>query len=708
MQFAHDTVTHTTWRRYCFGSWTAWVQSFPTIINDTTLPARLGSGNPAAATLNDFNLAMDSGWYWITNPNTNGPPPGTHWVVCVNRLNNINCRQIAYAYPTDEIWMRRMTDNNWAPWVQTWPISDANLPPRLSSTSQATPDWNTAVQNGWYYSGDVPNVPVRYYSVVGLVSRTGNGKIEQTTWLPDAQMEFKRFSADGVTWSAWVQTWPITDAALPLRLTTGSYAVPGSDWNNAVQNGFYMGAEGYANAPPMTNYRYCMGWVSAYDSANGHVGQLVIGLFDHEVWFRRQASGNWSAWSKIFPAVVDDTNLPARLQSGTFVSTGASITDCDSAIYSGWYQAPPGTAHAPSGDHYFIEVIAGNGGYLRQFAHFLYSGLTYVRVKGGGAWTAWEQVYPISEASFPLRLSQYNNVVADLNVFQTNGWAVSQQSYTLNGPYGAGAGSAVWGIIRCEVLNVPSNCVQTFLEYASNKTWERRCWANVWGNWVQVGGFGAGDPLKLDKNGVTVAGSTIFSSKQAAGDTQYTFWIDGSGVMRWGPGGATAPDVDFFRLQANYLKTSHHMVVHKSAVVDHGGAGQPLYFGSDASCSLKKGTFNRLECNTGFSSHGVTCQPGQDGAFKGNKYTIDWDGAGSTYMWIDATYIGADCNCFGPSQQADDQAVEIVMGYRQGSEPGDVPLARQRNFRRRRKRPCRVHRPGSARGNSKRSERPSW
>jgi hypothetical protein len=69
----------------------------------------------------------------------------------------------------------------------------------------------------------------------------------------------------------------------------------------------------------------------------------------------------------------------------------------------------------------------------------------------------------------------------------------------------------VWGIIRCEVLNVPSNCVQTFLEYNNSNTWERRCWGGVWGAWVKVWPVTAGS--------TTLGGSSVTTT-------------DGSGLAR--------------------------------------------------------------------------------------------------------------------------------------------------------------------------------
>jgi hypothetical protein len=68
-------------------------------------------------------------------------------------------------------------------------------------------------------------------------------------------------------------------------------------------------------------------------------------------------------------------------------------------------------------------------------------------------------------------------------------------------------------------------------------------------------GIAAADTGKVDKDGVTGAGTRIVASKLVSSDTQPAFQVNGDGKLQWGGGGSAAVDTDLYRVGAGQLAT---------------------------------------------------------------------------------------------------------------------------------------------------------
>lgn len=69
---------------------------------------------------------------------------------------------------------------------------------------------------------------------------------------------------------------------------------------------------------------------------------------------------------------------------------------------------------------------------------------------------------------------------------------------------------------------------------------------------VDIGAAAAGPVWKSQQ----VAGNMVLGNKLLSADANYSFRIQGNGVLYWGAGGATAVDCDLFRTAANQLMTN--------------------------------------------------------------------------------------------------------------------------------------------------------
>lgn len=76
----------------------------------------------------------------------------------------------------------------------------------------------------------------------------------------------------------------------------------------------------------------------------------------------------------------------------------------------------------------------------------------------------------------------------------------------------------------------------------------------------------------------TAVGTVIASYVGAEANTRFNISVNG--VLNWGPGGATATDVNLYRHAAAYLRTDTGFVVGTSTYLDYGNTGSKLYFGS--------------------------------------------------------------------------------------------------------------------------------
>ncbi|TPJ33681.1 phage tail fiber protein [Mesorhizobium sp. B2-8-3] len=136
-------------------------------------------------------------------------------------------------------------------------------------------------------------------------------------------------------WGLKKTTWAnIKAAVLPTRLGVVAQSI--TDWNNALDNGWYMGG-GAANAPNGDP-----GWALGNVEAHGATGWrtqtvhlfTVDGSADTKVWRRAQDNGTWGAWYKLqlSQAEQDARYAPYR---GITISTAAPSGGANGDL---WFQ----------------------------------------------------------------------------------------------------------------------------------------------------------------------------------------------------------------------------------------------------------------------------------------------------------------------------------------------------------------------------------
>ena len=179
----------------------------------------------------------------------------------------------------------------------------------------------------------------------------------------------------------------ITDSSLPYRLLPHSPFI--YDYNTAVNTGWYKADDTAANRPPVTT-AYMLVEVIAWDGYN--VTQTAYHLYSDEVWSRRMFNGNFTAWTKIYPTNINDSNLPRRIASGT---GEPGFLDADLLLENGWHYLAGSSANAPTADQFHVNVIAYGPGHLVQVAYAMLSDKVFIRRKFG-TWASWTQIYPSS------------------------------------------------------------------------------------------------------------------------------------------------------------------------------------------------------------------------------------------------------------------------------------------------------------------------
>ena len=171
----------------------------------------------------------------------------------------------------------------------------------------------------------------------------------------------------------------LTARNLPARLA--AVGEPINDLDGAA-NGWYYYHPTTNGAPPGGAYGIAL--VSA--TSSGVQGGLIA--FEHgteNVWIRDAYGG--APWRLIYPP-------PARLGADTLYSSVPG-NDLNTLHASGWYLGAAANANKPAGafDGNLL-VLSFNAGWTRQIWHELYNATTFMRQSIGGAWTAWEKIWP--------------------------------------------------------------------------------------------------------------------------------------------------------------------------------------------------------------------------------------------------------------------------------------------------------------------------
>jgi hypothetical protein len=407
------------------------------------------------------------------------------------RVFTVTCDSFSGVEPSNNS-DTRIAFTSYGPGGASAPPSTFTLPPELATPSPAITDFNGSRNTGWYrpQPGAVNGPPgTAEYGLLFHQDWTGDNGHAFQLFYPMYTHELWMRMAITYVWQPWVKVAPIDSGNLPPWLASTASAT--NDWNTATASGFYRGG-GAANAPGDAGYNYFMGFVSVYDAGGGHVGQLLIGLFDDAIWFRRQASGAWGSWHKLYPTTVTDGGLPPRLQP-----YGANfIADCNTQLASGWGYTQAGQsantpygASAASGPWGVLETVMMNGtdnGIQRWWMYTTEN--RYQRSRSNGVWGAWSSSWPVSDAGLPGRIMAGAFTAAqtpDANQALQSGWYSSPPGNP-NNPT-SGAHYLLW-------VNAGNSDYVTQLASSlyTNELWSRRGGASSgFGAWVQV--FPVGD-----------------------------------------------------------------------------------------------------------------------------------------------------------------------------------------------------------------------
>lgn len=96
--------------------------------------------------------------------------------------------------------------------------------------------------------------------------------------------------------------------------------------------------------------------------------------------------------SNLTTGTVPDERLPDRLSYGP-AWDGITLTDCNTAIYCGWYFLPHPADNKPASGHWVVLVSAASPDVMRQDAYSWDYRTHYYRTLDGTTWHGWERVF---------------------------------------------------------------------------------------------------------------------------------------------------------------------------------------------------------------------------------------------------------------------------------------------------------------------------
>jgi len=153
------------------------------------------------------------------------------------------------------------------------------------------------------------------------LARTGAETAETGAEAAQAAAEAAAASSTSTTDASQLTSGTLADARLPTRL--GVYAKTVTDWDDATENGMYMG-NGDLNSPVAGFY---IGYVEARneDWMTQTVHNLTSNTSENiQTWGRDKKNGNWSSWYKL---QLSEAEQDARyLASPTFTGVPAAPT----------------------------------------------------------------------------------------------------------------------------------------------------------------------------------------------------------------------------------------------------------------------------------------------------------------------------------------------------------------------------------------------
>jgi hypothetical protein len=183
-------------------------------------------------------------------------------------------------------------------------------------------------------------------------------------------------NGDTLQWDVIAQKFVATTLpappSLPARLgPTAVYPIPGNDWNNALDNGYYMHADA-ANAP---GGGWWLGEVFQHNTAwvTQRVWQFTSGA-GSVTYERRKLNGGWSGWVPVFQQVVLPCQCSLGYQGGEIGHDGGG-----GIVIYGYVSLD----NAGQWDGTYIRCRRAGYYHIIGGAHSVYTVSNYLRVNGG-------------------------------------------------------------------------------------------------------------------------------------------------------------------------------------------------------------------------------------------------------------------------------------------------------------------------------------
>lgn len=297
-------------------------------VADSRLPVRLG---PYASAVTDWNDAVTNGWF-MSGTAANAPAAG--WFMGqVVAHNTLYCTQTLHLFTADSsadtnLWRREFNNGTWGAWYRLR-VSQAELDARYvqpgSAVLTGTPTAPTAAPGT--NTGQLANTAFVQAAVAALIASAPgvldtldelaaalgddanfaatvttalNARLEKAQNLNDLANKATARSNLGANDAANLTAGTIPDARLPARLGTES-SQP-ADWNNAVANGYYRGA----NIPNAPTNAGASDWyeVRVHAHTSTYVEQLAWNLLasaaaDTLYYRRLLINGVWGSWHRL-------------------------------------------------------------------------------------------------------------------------------------------------------------------------------------------------------------------------------------------------------------------------------------------------------------------------------------------------------------------------------------------------------------------------
>jgi len=177
-------------------------------------------------------------------------------------------------------------------------LASSGIPARLGAIAATTTDWNNATDNGWYMGNNAANAPDTVWFIGEVMTHDPSYSVQTVYSFAETPLRVYRRQKWQGSWSAWG---PAADVPLRLGLTGQQ-----TDWNNAVENGWYQGV---TNSP--TAEGTWAGEVIAH-LPNWLVQEVVQinGAVKGQTFRRKREDGSWQAWERVYKMASEVAKSP--------------------------------------------------------------------------------------------------------------------------------------------------------------------------------------------------------------------------------------------------------------------------------------------------------------------------------------------------------------------------------------------------------------